>query len=74
MSEYGRLWQQVWEIRAELKKLVSHAETGTLADAQRTCADAILTARDAGDERLAARIAGLLESWADLEKRMAGCD
>jgi len=74
MSEYGRLWQQASDIRNELKKLISHATTNTLADAKRTCADSIITARDAGDHWRANRISDLLETWADLERRMARCD
>lgn len=74
MSNYGRLWQEVSNIRDELKKLVSHAITNTLADAERTCADALITARDAGDHHRENRIRGLLSSWADLERRMARCN
>jgi len=74
MSNYGRLWQEVSDIRDALKKLVSHATTNTLADAERTCADAILTARDAGDFDRAKRIEGYLSVWADLERRMKRCD
>ncbi len=74
MSEYGRLWQQASDIRDELKKLVSHATTNTLTDAKRTCADSIITARDAGDPCRANRISDLLETWTDLEQRMAACD
>lgn len=74
MSKYGRLWQQASDIRDELKKLVSHAITNTLADAKRTCADSIITARDAGDDERARHIESLLSSWADLERRMAACD
>jgi hypothetical protein len=74
MSRYGRLWQQASDIRDELKKLVSHATTSSLADAERTCRDSIITAKDAGDEERARRIESLLSSWADLERRMATCD
>jgi hypothetical protein len=74
MSEYGRLWQQASDIRDELKKLVSHVTTDTLADARRTCANSIITARDSGNHGRAQRISDLLEAWADLERRMARCD
>lgn len=74
MSNYGKLWQQVSNIRDELKRLVSHAITNTIVDAKRTCADSIITARDAGDHQLANHIAGLLERWEDLEKVMAECN
>ncbi len=74
MSDYGRLWQKVADIRDELKRLVSHANTNTLASAQRTCADSIITARDAGDVTRADRIEYLLADWVDLERRMAMTD
>jgi hypothetical protein len=74
MSKYGRLWQQASDIRDELKKLVSHASTDTLADAKRTCGDSVITARDTGDPSRAHRISDLLERWEDLEKEMAACD
>jgi len=74
MSEYGKLWQKVWEIREELKKLVSHACTDRLEDARRTCANAMISARDAGDHRRWTQIDALLERWADLERQMAACD
>lgn len=74
MSNYGRLWQQVSDIRDELKQLVSHGVTNTIADAKRTYADSIITARDGGDHQRANRISSLLERWADLEKVMAECN
>jgi phosphoenolpyruvate-protein kinase (PTS system EI component) len=74
MSRYGRLWQRVSDIRDELKQLVSHATTNTLKDAEQTCSDAIITARDSGDAARAARIEDLLSAWADLEREMAACD
>lgn len=74
MSNYGRLWQRVADIRAELKRLVSHADTDSLEKAERTCADSIITARDAWNHTRANRIEDLLSAWADLERRMAQCE
>ena len=74
MSNYGRLWQRAADIRVELKRLVSHANTDTLEKAKSTCADSIITARDTWTHTRANRIEDLLAAWADLEKRMADCD
>jgi hypothetical protein len=37
MSEYGRLFQQVADIRREIKKLVPGANTNTLEEARKSC-------------------------------------
>ncbi len=58
MSEYGRLWQQVSDIRRTLRRMFPEADTSTLAKAQESVA----------------RADRLLTEWADLERRMARTD
>ena len=60
MSEYGRLWQRVADIRDELKQLAPGASTNTLRDAR-------LGTRHLSDER----IERLLARWEILEREMA---
>jgi hypothetical protein len=63
MSTYGRLWQQVSDIRNELKHL------GVVGD---TLADA----RKASDKKPAdtPRVGQLLRRWAQCEEEMKDCD
>lgn len=37
MSEYGRLFQQVADIRQEIKEQIPGANTNTLEEAQKSC-------------------------------------
>jgi hypothetical protein len=60
MSEYGRLWQRVADIRDELKQLAPSASTNTLQGAR-------LSTRHLRDER----IERLLARWEILEREMA---
>lgn len=60
MSEYGRLWQRVADIRDELKQLAPGANTNTLLGAH-------LSTRHLSDER----IERLLARWEILEREMA---
>jgi hypothetical protein len=58
MSDYGKLWEQVSTVRAELKRLMPTVNTNTLDDA----IAAMKT------------ISALVERWSALEKEMALCD
>lgn len=63
MSEYGRMWQQVAEIRQMLKEPVPSIDTSaTLGQATRSFG------------RLNGRVMACLAEWAELEKKMADCD
>ena len=64
MSEYGRLWQAVSDIRDKLKRAIPGAKTGTLAEAE-------ASVEAAGKMR---ELGYLLSEWADLERRMARAD
>lgn len=58
MSEYGKLWSKVSEIRLELKRLVPTISTNKLAEAR-------VTVRELNE---------LVDYWDALEKEMALCD
>lgn len=58
MSEYGKLWQQVSNIRVELKKLIPDAKM-----------DSLETAKKERDTHVG-RIDFMLASWADIEREM----
>lgn len=60
MSEYGRLWQRVADIRDELKQLAPGVNTNTLLGAR-------LSTRHLRDER----VERLLARWEILEREMA---
>jgi hypothetical protein len=62
MSDYGRLFARVSEIRDMLKHLVPGAKVNTLGEAIREA-----SAQDR-------RIQQGLSDWADLEREMAKCD
>ena len=59
MSRYGRLWQQVQDVRERLQVLLPSASLASLAQA-RTAA-----------EMHTAGVNDLLEQWAELETQMA---
>ncbi len=61
MSEYGRLWQQIAEVRKDLVMLTGAepGELGRLSEAIELCA---------ARER---RIASLLSKWATIEEQVA---
>lgn len=59
MTNYGKLWQQVADIRADLKNLVPLFDTGSLS-AARLSADIVRSQLDR-----------LLKEWEKLEEQMA---
>jgi hypothetical protein len=64
MSEYGRLWEEVSNIRREIRDLVPGATTNTLAEA-RASVEAMGKAAEVGH---------LLEEWQRYEWKMARID
>jgi hypothetical protein len=72
MSDYGKLWAEVAEIRHRLKSWLPDMPTNTLADAQ-AFALTMSEATDA-DKRLKSGVESSLQSWAELEKEMKSCD
>ena len=61
VSEYGRLWQRVSEIRKALKSIQPTIDDNSLGGAIRSV------------ERLDAGTRALLAEWADLELKMGSC-
>lgn len=69
MSAYGKLWQEVSEIRDALKLLVPEINTSSVDAA----AEAVTgSARDLRSQ--AERIERLMRRWRVLEAAMAGCN
>jgi hypothetical protein len=66
MSEYGRLWQQVSDIRRSIKEQVPGVTLNTLAEARTEIA---ARAADMAPET-ATRVNAQLADWARLETRM----
>ncbi len=64
MSEYGRLWQAVYDIRRKIREAVPGANTNTL-EAARTSVQA------AGKQN---ELGYLLSEWEHLERKMARAD
>jgi hypothetical protein len=61
MSEYGRLWEEVSEIRRKLRKALPNAKLGTWEEARASVEAA------GKDEELSF----LLSEWAYFERKMA---
>lgn len=62
MSDYGKLFEQVADIRVALKRLLPDAKVDTLVGAMREAA------------RNEATVQTHLIRWAELEREMAKCD
>jgi hypothetical protein len=62
MSEYGRMWQQVEEIRRMLSELMPGVDVSSLAHSIRSAS------------RINEKVAILFAEWSELEKKMAECD
>lgn len=61
MSVYGRVWEEIAEVRREIKKLVPNADTNSLAAAERSVEDYA--------NKLIARLHKLVKRWRTLEGR-----
>jgi hypothetical protein len=64
MSEYGRLWQEVWDIRARIRAALPGANTDTLEKATASI-------EAAGKTR---ELRHMLAAWASYERKMAQTD
>jgi len=62
MSTYGRLWEQVAEIRAKLVQTVPSASVNSLVEARQSL------------RSVSGELDALLERWASLEQEMARLD
>lgn len=69
MSAYGKLWQEVSEIREALTYLVPDIDASSASAAQEAVA---ASARELRSQ--AERIERLLRRWRSLELAMSGCD
>ena len=69
MSDYGKLWAEVSEVREAIKALVPEADTSTWATANEA---SLVSVRDLRSQ--AERVERLMRRWASLEAEMARCD
>ena len=69
MSDYGKLWAEVSEIRQALKVLVPAISTNSLTEARPAAEVNVRELRTQAD-----RVERLMRRWESLEAAMARCD